>query len=91
MNAFTTLKLAVAAAALLAAGAASTEPGAVPQRAEVVHAQASAAVAAPQPVPQSAASAPIDAASDAAVPVRPPAPALDWGYTPRRSFQSRSR
>jgi hypothetical protein len=69
--------------------AAAGEPSAVVERATAVHAATPALVAETVPMPQRAATAPIGAATDAAVPAPPPA--LDWSYTPRRSFQARRR
>ena len=92
----TILSIALAAATFFATGSAlaerpapAAEPGAAPQRAETADAATSAVVAHAAPVVQGSASAPSGSASDAAVPAA--RAAVDWRYTPRRTFQARRR
>lgn len=83
------IRLAAACLLLALQPAAAIEPGAVPERAAAVQATTQVAASDSVPAPQRGASAPSGAAGDAAVPAL--APALDWSYTPRRTFQARRR
>jgi hypothetical protein len=80
-----------AAACLLLAlrPALAAEPGVAPESAKTPDAATSALVAQAAPAVQGSAGAPIGAASDAAVPAA--RTAVDWSYTPRRTFQARRR
>lgn len=69
--------------------AGAADPGAAAASSATAYAPRSALVATATPAVQDGASAPVDAAAEATTPV-PPA-AVDWRFTPRRSFHARRR
>jgi hypothetical protein len=87
----TTLLAPLPAACLLLVlpPAATAEPDTAVQHAATIQADASASVLPMEPVPQRQPNALTGKASDAISPAQPPA--LDWNFTPRRTFQGRRR
>lgn len=84
-----TVRWAAACLLLALRPAAAAESPAEPERAAAVHAKTQAAVRDAAPAPPGGASAPIGAGTHLAVPMSPVA--VDWSYTPRRTFQGRRR